>query len=118
MRILITGASGQLGSYLLRRLSREKEIHVIAWSGSQRGKLFGIPIDAVDLRRHDQLAAAFEQARPDAILHAAAMSRIDTCYAEPELAQHVNVDGTRWLAELARQHRARLVYVSTDLVFD
>jgi dTDP-4-dehydrorhamnose reductase len=117
MRILLTGASGQLGAYLLRELTAGGE-EVIAWSGSPRGERFGVPLEPVDLADAAVVAAAFRRARPDAVLHAAAVASIAECHRDPERARRVNVGGTGTLAELAAAAGARLVLVSTDLVFD
>jgi dTDP-4-dehydrorhamnose reductase len=91
---------------------------VTAWSGSQEGDLFGTSLNKVDLKSPPQVEAAFERARPEFIIHSAAIARADVCFADKGLAEQVNVRGTRLLADLAAEHRVRLVYVSTDLVFD
>jgi dTDP-4-dehydrorhamnose reductase len=117
MRVLITGASGQLGAYLLRELSA-RGAAITAWSGSRGGDLFGVPLRPVDLTAPAAVAAAFRAARLDAVIHCAALSTVARCYREPAHSEAVNVGGTRLLAELADEARARLLYVSTDLVFD
>jgi dTDP-4-dehydrorhamnose reductase len=117
MRWLITGASGQLGGYLLRELQNSGET-VVAWSHTRAGELFGFPLQSVDLEQRDALASAFRVARPDAVLHAAAYSMVADCYRHSDRARRINTDGTRLLAELAVDSGARLVYVSTDMVFD
>ena len=117
MHILLTGASGQLGAYLLRELAAAG-MEVTAWSGARRGELFGVSLQPVDLADGDAVAVAFRQARPEAILHAAAVASVAECHRDPERARRVNVGGTAALAELAAAAGARLVLVSTDLVFD
>jgi dTDP-4-dehydrorhamnose reductase len=117
MRWLVTGASGQLGGYLLRHLRGRGE-PVVAWSGTVRGELFGCPLNPVDLSDPDAAATAFRTARPDLIVHAAAMARVDDCHRDPERARRVNTRGSELLAELAAESGARLVFASTDLVFD
>ncbi len=117
MRLLITGASGHLGGYLLRQLS-QAGTPPIAWSGSRRTPLFEVPLEPVDLAEPDLVAVAFRRARPDAVIHAAALSSVAECYQKPERARQVNVAGTTQLAELAAEAGCRLVFVSTDLVFD
>jgi dTDP-4-dehydrorhamnose reductase len=117
MRILVTGASGQLGAYLLRELQRRGR-DALAWTGSRRGELFGFNLQSVDLADRDAVVAAFRAARPDVVIHAAALSAIADCYREPQRAEQVNARGTGLLAELGAESGARLVYVSTDLVFD
>jgi dTDP-4-dehydrorhamnose reductase len=117
MRILVTGANGQLGAYLLRELLRHDH-DIVAWSGSGDGGLFGVNLQAVDLAERDAVVAAFRGARPTHVIHAAARSTVVDCYTQPRRAEQVNVEGSRLLAELAAESGARLVFVSTDMVFD
>jgi dTDP-4-dehydrorhamnose reductase len=116
-RILLTGATGQLGPYLLRRLTGSAQ-EVTAWSGTTRCTLFGVSVQPVDLANRDAVAAAFAEARPHAVIHAAAMSSIADCYRNSARAAQVNTDASGLLAELAAQRRARFFFTSTDLVFD
>jgi dTDP-4-dehydrorhamnose reductase len=116
-RFLVTGASGQLGAYLLRRL-RDSGHAVTAWSGTRTGELFGAPLHPVDLADPDALADAFRRARPDVVLHAGALARVADCHRDPQRAQRVNARASAVLAELCAAASARLVLVSTDLVFD
>ncbi len=117
MRVLVTGASGQLGGYLVRRLLQAAHA-VTGWSGSARGPVAGLPPEPVDLADADAVAAAFRRARPQVVLHAAARARIHDCYRDPDRARRVNTDGSALLARLAAESGARMVHVSTDLVFD
>jgi dTDP-4-dehydrorhamnose reductase len=116
-RILITGASGQLGNYLLDQL-RGCSDHIIAWSGGSRQERFGTLLQPVDLTDADQVASRFDEAKPNLVLHAAAMASIAACYQAPDRAEKINHLGTAQLAELAARNKSRLLYVSTDLVFD
>jgi dTDP-4-dehydrorhamnose reductase len=72
----------------------------------------------VGLTDADAVAEAFQAARPSAVIHAAALARIADCVREPERARSVNALATARLAELCAAAGARLVFVSTDLVFD
>jgi dTDP-4-dehydrorhamnose reductase len=117
MRLLLTGASGQLGGYLLREW-QQQDGAVVAWSGRRQGELFGCPLRPVDLADPDAIAAAFREARPDAIAHAAALAGVADCYREPERAAWINTRGSAVLAELADRAKVRLVHVSTDMVFN
>ena len=117
MRVLLTGASGQLGSYLLKELTTHG-IETIAWSGSTRGSLYNVELQPVDLADRDAVAAAFRAARPDVVIHAAAFARVAECHRDPDRARRINTEGTAQLAQLAGEAKARLLYVSTDLVFD
>jgi dTDP-4-dehydrorhamnose reductase len=117
MRILVTGASGQLGGYLLREL-KHRGLPNRAWSGTRTGDLFDAPLHPVDLRDADAVAREFAAAQPGVVLHAAALAKIADCHRDPAGAQRINAGATEQLTELCRSSGARLVYVSTDLVFD
>lgn len=112
MRILITGASGNLGHYLCRAAVRAGH-QVVAWSHTSADSIDGIPPIPVDLTNPAALASAWNDARPDVVIHAAALASLDACARAPEQAWRLNVHATEDLASRAR----RLIYLSTDLVF-
>lgn len=116
-RMVVTGASGQLGSYLLRELSAGGR-GVAAWSCRPNVSLFGFQCQSVDLCDTDQVVNAFRTAKPDVVIHAAAMSGVEACFRDPAKARQTNTTATRLLARLSDEHSARFVYISTDLVFD
>jgi dTDP-4-dehydrorhamnose reductase len=117
MRLLITGASGQLGAYLLHEL-RSKDVDVVAWSGSRSEPLFDVAMRPVNLAEPEQIAKAFRETRPECVIHAGAITTVDGCFRSPDEARRVNTEATAQLADLAAALGARLVFVSTDLVFD
>ena len=117
MRVLVTGASGNLGGYLLRELAGAGA-HVTAWSGTRTGALFGIPLRPVALTDRDAVATAFADAGPEIVIHAAARSSMAECFREPDRAETINAGGTALLVELAAERGVRLLLVSTDLVFN
>ena len=84
-RILVTGASGQLGSHLLREL-RSRDLSATAWSRRPNVELFGYRCQSVDLCEVDQVVAAFRAARPDVVIHAGAMSGVGDCFRDPTQA--------------------------------
>lgn len=116
-RILVTGATGQLGAYLVRELAGQGT-PVVAWGHAQGGAMFGVPFRPVELADPDEVAAAFAVAQPATVIHAGAMAAVGDCARDPDRAAAVNVGGTHVLAELCAAAGARLVLVSTDLVFD
>ena len=77
----------------------------------------GIPV-ALDLTDFDMLDRTVKDIRPDAILHTAALTDVDLCEREKELAMKVNYEATVRLASLAKECGAFMVYISTDYVFD
>ena len=117
MRLILTGASGQLGAYLLRQLrARGHEVH--PWSGSDTGTRDGMRPRPVDLADPDAVEDALNDTDAGAILHAGAVSSAALAYREPVRAAAVNVEGTARLADWCRARGRRLLYTSTDLVFD
>lgn len=106
-KILITGANGQLGSEL-RKLLDER----------------GVPYDAFDSKGLDitdkqAVDAKFDTLKPAVVYHCAAYTAVDNAEDEGEQANwQVNADGTRNVAEAAKRVGAKLVYISTDYVFD
>jgi dTDP-4-dehydrorhamnose reductase len=104
MRILVTGADGQLGTELMRALAPHGEL---------------IPSTQADMDVTDRNCAEFVAAhQPEWVVHTAAATDVDGCEREPELAMAVNAEGTRRVAEGCRRVGAGLVYLSTDYVFD
>ena len=103
MRILITGADGQLGLELQRVLAEETLICAV-WP----------QFDLLKPGVEEQIFAA----RPDVVIHAAAYTQVDKAEEEPEQAMAVNAEGTRRVAQAASKVGARLLYLSTDYVFD
>jgi dTDP-4-dehydrorhamnose reductase len=117
MRIVVTGASGRLGSFLVERLLGGGH-DVFPWSGTTRGSRGGIALRPVDLTDERSTATALEEADPAAVIHAGALSSTETVYREPERGRAVNIEATRRLACWAHEHDRRLLFTSTDLVFD
>ena len=110
--LLLTGATGFLGLRLGPALA--SRWRVVGASRTASGP------DTVRLDREDldSVRRAFESVRPDAVVHSGAMAKPDDCEREPERAARVNRDASRVLAELCGRAGARLVHLSTDLVFD
>lgn len=108
MRALLTGAGGQLGSHLAEWLRRSGH-ELIAWPGAGR---------PLDLARPDGLDDHLDAADPDAVVHAAAVSSAAAAFRDPSRARAVNVEGTRRIADWCARRGRRLLFVSTDLVFD
>ncbi len=126
MRILITGAEGQLGRDLRDCLRGEVPL------GGTRCALLGpegpragvehevLPTDLHNMKVDDRDAVlhTFFTFRPELVLHAGALTAVDLCETEADLAYAVNGVGTRNVAEAAALVGAHVVYVSTDYVFD
>jgi dTDP-4-dehydrorhamnose reductase len=104
MRVLIFGATGMLGKALMRR-----------WSGDE---VIGLGSSDADIRAPEQVRIAVTQAKPEWIVLAAAYTDVDGCEINPALAASVNTQGAINVANAAIQAGARMLFVSTDYVFD
>ncbi|MEW9699972.1 dTDP-4-dehydrorhamnose reductase [Paenibacillus sp. SI8] len=105
MKILVTGANGQLGQDLVKHLGNEHEV-------------FGLGRDQLDITNENQCYKVISDLKPDAIIHSAAYTAVDRAEAEEDLAYRINAFGTRNLAVAAEKIGTRLCYISTDYVFD
>jgi len=112
-RLLLTGATGFIGSRLRRDLAQGWDI-----LGTCRACAPGPEFARLDLTDAAQLERVFGEAAPEAVVNAAGMADPDQCEREPDLARRVDRDGPRLLARLCARAGARLVHFSTDLVFD
>jgi dTDP-4-dehydrorhamnose reductase len=106
MRVLITGAAGQLGTDLALTCTAAGDV-VVACGRSE-----------LDLADRDSVYQAILGVAPDVVLHAGAWTAVDACEGDPERAFHVNALGTEWVADASRRAGSHLVAVSTDYVFD
>jgi dTDP-4-dehydrorhamnose reductase len=105
MKVLITGAGGQLAHALLQ--TKPAGIDVQAFARSE-----------LDITSRESVVATISDVQPDVIVNAAAYTAVDRAESEPDTCNKVNADGARLLAVGAREHGARLLQVSTDYVFD
>lgn len=106
MRVLVTGAAGQLGRDMVDACSAAGD-DVVACDHA-----------TLDVGDRDRVLQVVHAAAPEAIVHAGAWTNVDGCETEPDQAYRVNALGTRHVAEAARLAGAHLCYVSTDYVFD
>lgn len=111
-RWVVTGASGLLGGWLARRLSREGAAHDL-WAQSARGPYRGVPCTDAGALRASLLAT-----RPTHVIHAAAVSTLSDAAGDRERAFLVNTTATEVVSATCASLGASLVLCSTDLVFD
>jgi dTDP-4-dehydrorhamnose reductase len=102
---LVIGCRGQVGWELMRTLQ-------------PLGRVIGVDFPEVDLARPESLRPCLDEARPQAIVNAAAYTAVDRAESEPEAARRLNALAPGFLAEEARRRGAWLVHFSTDYVFD
>jgi dTDP-4-dehydrorhamnose reductase len=107
VRIVVTGAGGQLSTCLAELSRRQAGVELIA---------LGRP--TFDLERIETVVSAIEQARPDLVINAAAYTAVDTAEVEPDRAFAVNAVGAGEVARCAAAAGAPVIQLSTDYVFD
>ncbi len=106
MRILITGASGQLGTDLVRHCTELGDD--VAACGRPE----------LDLADRDSVYQAITGVQPDVVINAGAWTAVDACEGDPDRAFATNALAVRWITAAARMAGAHVVHVSTDYVFD
>lgn len=114
MRIIITGAGGLLGSSLASFATDRHEVYSLY---NQHAPPAGKPIK-FDLASNSQFDDIANRIKPETIIHAAAMTEVDRCETEKEMAIELNFKATQRIAHTARRLGAHLIFVSTDYVFD
>ncbi|WP_251551929.1 dTDP-4-dehydrorhamnose reductase [Neobacillus muris] len=106
MKVIVTGAAGQLGKDVLLEL--EKKNH----------QAIGTDREQLDITIEENVLAFINEIKPDVILHCAAYTNVDAAEENEDLAYQINALGTKNLAKAAKQAGAKLMYISTDYVFD
>lgn len=115
MKLLITGSSGLLGLNLaLEAMSAHEVI------GVDKGRLKSPPFRTIqaDLLDEGAVDSVLDEARPDWLVHCAALADLEACEADPDLARRLNTDLPSALAKACRNRGLPMVQVSTDAVFD
>ena len=117
IKILLTGGSGFIGGNIIREADSDSEIISVDTREQSytRKNLKSVVQDLTDL---PGLIRVLERYKPDIIIHAAAMSDIDFCEANQGLADKVNIDITRTIADYCRKHDIKMIQFSSDSVFD
>jgi dTDP-4-dehydrorhamnose reductase len=114
--ILVTGVSGFLGRYVA--LSLRERYTVLGTYWSHATALDGCEVSRLDVADVEGVRATLQTFRPDVVVHTAALGDVDACERHPDEAYRVNVQGTEALAQAALEVSAKLIYISTDQVYD
>ena len=117
MKVLVTGTSGQLGFDVMEELARRGYNGVGADRADSEAEFEHVVLDITD---KEAVARVMAEVKPDAVVHCAAWTNVDAAEDPANLAavRAVNVDGTENLAKACRENGAKMVYISTDYVFD
>ncbi|WP_010276855.1 dTDP-4-dehydrorhamnose reductase [Paenibacillus senegalensis] len=107
MKVLITGANGQLGKDLVQVFGQDSHHEIYAFGR-----------DKLDITDADQCSHVVSSLRPDVVIHSASYTAVDQAESDIEGAYRVNADGTRNVVVAAERAGSRFCYISTDYVFD
>ncbi|MGN0777568.1 MAG: dTDP-4-dehydrorhamnose reductase [Aristaeellaceae bacterium] len=126
MKIFVTGVGGQLGHDVMNELARRGHQGIgsdlaPAYSGIQDGSyMTGAPYVSMDITDAQAVAATMHAVRPDAVIHCAAWTAVDAAEedANREKVQAINVSGTSSIARACQELGCKMMYISTDYVFD
>ncbi len=110
---MITGASGLLGNWIVT--IGEKMYKVIPTDIIESNHLKITKLDITDAESVDRL---FQSAKPEIVIHTASETNVDRCETERERAWRINAVGTRNIANACAKNKSKLIYISTDYVFD
>ncbi len=106
MKVLVTGVKGQLGYDVVNEL--EKRGHVAV----------GTDVHNMDITDMEQVQSVIKEANPDAVIHCAAYTAVDAAEENVELCRRINGEGTRNIAKVCKELDIKMIYISTDYVFD
>ena len=116
MKIAVTGASGMLGTALIYKFRDLYRVYATARSqGLIKKNVYWHCFDLTDLER---LESWLLKTKPDVVIHCAAMVNVDECEIKEDLAYQLHVKTTEIIANFLNNHNGRLIYISTDSVFD
>lgn len=106
MKVLVTGVKGQLGYDVVKELEK-------------RGmEAVGVDIEEMDITDAQSVEKVLEETGPDAVIHCAAYTAVDAAEEQEEICRKVNADGTRNIAKICSRLDIKMIYISTDYVFD
>lgn len=106
MKVLVTGVKGQLGYDVVKELEKRKH------------NAIGIDVDEMDITDKKAVERVLADVNPDVVIHCAAYTAVDAAEDNIELCKKINVDGTENIAAMCKKIGCKMVYISTDYVFD
>ncbi|MFQ6068742.1 MAG: dTDP-4-dehydrorhamnose reductase [Candidatus Bathyarchaeia archaeon] len=112
-KVLVTGASGLLGSKIVDKAEKK----YIVYPTHATRPLFPNSLE-MNITSESEVEHVFSQVEPDVVIHTAAETNVDKCEENKNHALKVNAEGTKNLAKACKQVNAKIVYISTDYVFD
>ena len=115
MKVLITGGSGLLGGKVAEMAQARGDEVFSGYAHNAPGFGRAVKFDLLD---GTAISETIMRIKPEIIIHSAALTDVDRCERERELAYKINVEGTRMVSEASKRVGSFLIYISTDYVFD
>lgn len=106
MRVLVTGVNGQLGHDVVQELEKRGHIAI------------GVDVADMDITKPEEVTKVITEAKVDGVIHCAAYTAVDTAEENEVLCRKVNAEGTRNIASVCKSLDIKMIYISTDYVFD
>lgn len=115
---LITGSNGLLGQTIVNKLLNSKSSFIAVSKGENRNPKLKTNYEELDLTEKAAVDLLFANWSPRFIINTAAMTNVDLCEDEKDMCDALNVDAVKFLLDGAVKHKAKIVHLSTDFIFD
>ncbi len=106
MKVLVTGAKGQLGFDVMNELEKRGHVGI------------GVDVAEMDITDEQQVQSVITEVHPEAVIHCAAYTAVDAAEENVELCRKINAEGTENIAKVCKSLDIKMMYISTDYVFD
>ena len=114
-KIYITGIAGLLGNTIAQEL---KSKYQICGADAVKVNMEAVSYDCIDLTNYELLEKSIVSSHPDVVVHTVAVVNGDLCETDKELAKKINVNLTKKIREICTENDIKMIYISTDSVFD
>ena len=106
MRVLVTGTKGQLGYDVMKELDKRGHTGI------------GVDVEEMDITDAAKVAQVIRESQVEAVIHCAAYTAVDAAEDNPELCKKINAEGTENIAKVCKELDLKMIYISTDYVFN
>jgi CDP-6-deoxy-D-xylo-4-hexulose-3-dehydrase len=111
-KVLLIGVSGQVGRALYNRIGFEYEVYGTYW---KKAIPFGRPLNIAE---KGEVERSFAEIKPEIVILCGSLTNVELCEEDKTLAELINIVGTRNVVEEAKRHNSKLIFFSTDYIFD
>jgi dTDP-4-dehydrorhamnose reductase len=117
MKVFVTGGSGMIGSKFVEELSKRGDDVLYSYLSRDASIGFGKPVE-LDVTDRDAVISTITKFKPDLVIHCSALTKVDLCETDPNLADRINVQGTQNVVDACKKVNSKIIYISTSFVFD